>query len=57
MEVKYFRKGSTITDKNGNVVFQGTYKHGENTFSSNNAAKRESRKIQDREGPCLRVVK
>ena len=55
MEVKYYRKGHIIKNAKGEIVFTGTC---ENTkYRSINAAKRESRRLQQLEGPCLRVVK
>lgn len=54
-EVKFYRKGHIITDVEGKVVFEGTFKHGQATYPSINAAKRESRKLQALHGQgCLR---
>jgi hypothetical protein len=51
--VKFYRKGHIITNLKGDVVFTGTFANGE--YPSINAAKRESRKLQELYGAgCLR---
>ena len=56
-EVKYYRKNHVITTADGKVVFTGTFKDKKGEYTSINAAKRESRKLQSVHGQgCLRVV-
>lgn len=43
---EYTRKGHVIRDMAGEVVFTGTQKIGGKEFASINAAKRESRRLQ-----------
>ena len=47
-EVKFYRKDHVITDVSGKVIFTGTFHNG--AFTSINAAKRESRKLQQQHG-------
>jgi hypothetical protein len=57
-EVKFHRKNHLIIEvATGNVVFEGKFHVKAGTFSSINAAKRHSRKLQEEHGlGCLRVV-
>ena len=55
--VLYCRKGHVISDLEGNTVFTGTYKVKAGEFISINAAKRESRRLQEIHGAgCVRVA-
>ena len=46
MDQQFIRKGHIIRDMKGDIVFTGTYARGGDARPSNNAAKRESRKLQ-----------
>lgn len=55
METMFYRKGHIITDTDGNVVFEGTFRDGKTEYASINAAKRQSRKLQAQHGKgCVR---
>lgn len=57
-EVKYTRKYNIIKDADGTVIFVGTYTDKGQKYPSINAAKRESRRLQEEHGRgCVRVVK
>ena len=55
VEILFLRKNHVIVDaSNGNVVFEGTDRHGNPSI---NAAKRKSRELQAQHHPfCVKVV-
>lgn len=55
-EIMFIRKYNLIKDIHGTVVFIGTYTDRGNTYPSINAAKRESRRLQEIHGQgCVRT--
>ena len=55
-EVKFYRKDHVITDVDGKTIFTGTFRVKAGEYTSINAAKRESRRLQEKHGQgSLRV--